>query len=94
MGDSEKRAVLLPVDDAETDDDQWEYYDDSTTLCDFWQVCILSLRHYASEKNIPILYICHLAQHPQRLLSLIFRLSVGVQQTRSANHIIILLICG
>ena len=42
MGDSEKRAVLLPVDDAETDDDQWEYYDDSTTLCDFWQVCILS----------------------------------------------------
>ena len=42
MGDSEKRAVLLPVDDAETDDDQWEYYDDSTTLCDFWQVCIFS----------------------------------------------------
>ena len=42
MGDSEKRAVLLPANDAETDDDQWEYYDDSTTLCDFWQVCILS----------------------------------------------------
>ena len=42
MGDSEKRAVLLPADDAETDDDQWEYYDDSTTLCDFWQVCNLS----------------------------------------------------
>ena len=55
MGDSEKRAVLLPVDDAETDDDQWEYYDDSTTLCDFWQVCILSLRHYYFEQNIPII---------------------------------------
>ena len=55
MGDSEKRAVLLPVDDAETDDDQWEYYDDSTTLCDFWQVCILSLRHYSSLQNIPII---------------------------------------
>ena len=54
MGDSEKRAVLLPVDDAETDDDQWEYYDDSTTLCDFWQVCILSLRHYCSWQNILI----------------------------------------
>ena len=24
--------------DEEDEDDQWEYYDDSTTLSDFWQV--------------------------------------------------------
>ena len=60
MGDSEKRAVLLPVDDAETDDDQWEYYDDSTTLCDFWQVCILSKKLLFFEEypyHISLLFV-------------------------------------
>ena len=52
MGDSEKRAVLLPVDDAETDDDQWEYYDDSTTLCDFWQVSNLSKNLLLLAENV------------------------------------------
>ena len=31
-------TVENPVKSSETDEDQWEYYDDSTTLTDFWQV--------------------------------------------------------
>lgn len=25
----------------DSDEEQWEYYDDNTTLTDFWQVCFL-----------------------------------------------------
>ena len=33
---SDKGTTVAEVDDSE--DDQWEYYDDSTILSDFWQV--------------------------------------------------------
>ena len=34
--DASDKGTVAEVDDSE--DDQWEYYDDSTTLSDFWQV--------------------------------------------------------
>ena len=44
MDDGGKEAGLIdkPEND-DTDDDQWEYYDDSTTLTDLWQVSKLEL---------------------------------------------------
>ena len=44
MDDGDKEAGLIdkPEND-DTDDDQWEYYDDSTTLTDLWQVSKLEL---------------------------------------------------
>ena len=39
MDDEGKEAGLIDKpDNDDTDDDQWEYYDDSTTLTDLWQV--------------------------------------------------------
>ena len=38
-GGGEKGAGNNPSDTlADSDEDQWEYYDDNTTLTDFWQV--------------------------------------------------------
>ena len=34
--DASDKGTVAEVDDSE--DDQWEYYDDSTILSDFWQV--------------------------------------------------------
>ena len=37
-GDNERTSSHDNPENSDTDEDQWEYYDDSTTLTDLWHV--------------------------------------------------------
>ena len=47
-GDNERTSSHDKPDNSDTDEDQWEYYDDSTTLTDLWHVSINKCKYLHS----------------------------------------------